>query len=332
MSKPPSGYPGPEGYPCGKSWKKSLIVTGKIPGKHFGQHLAHTLPPVASNLDSGKHKLGWGGEYEDARREQLFDRLEDVVEQLKIAQTWLTDKEIVSIEWLTYHAAAELDAAKGIHEQWKMRKKGAFPLSYPDKMSDFFPAENPQDCAGGDLGPNYGAEVEGVGRSGTVKCPTRSELKQRPKDRASIANRFIDAAHHIRCAEYGLWRLSLYRQAVDAWHKTPAGSAPGDLTTIPKEHYIPGDLTLPPPGPGPGGLIVGPKGPPPPPDPADMKLPPPPKDPVPPQPTPTGPDAKATKTPTTHAQRRKKGSSFTTKAVIGAAVIGVGVAVVKSRG
>lgn len=335
MAKPPSGYPGPEGYPCGKSWDRSIIVDGSIPGKNFGKQFTHTLPPVVADLATGNGKLGWDGAYETSRREQLLDRLEDVVEQLRLAAVWLTPKEVKSIEWLTAQAVAELDAARTIHIQWSVRSDGSFPLTLPDTLEAFPAAKHWQDCANPNnilapSGPHYGFLVDGEGILGKVVCPTRTEMKRRETDRRAIADHFRDAAHFIRCAEYGIWRLTLYRKAVDAWKDTPAGGAPGGLRLPPRDRTGPGGITTPPSGPqptGPGGLTSVPTEPPPPSVPPDLRLPDAPDGPA-PQP-PGGPGSATTPPRRTHAKAKKKSTSLGKVVLGGAAVVGLGYLAVK---
>ncbi len=239
MAKPPSGYKGPLGYPCGKSWAEPLIVTGELPGKNFGKHLTHTLSPVVTGLGDKEGEIGWGGTYEDTRKSQLFDRLEDVLSQLRIAGLRMTQAEKDSVEWLINRAAEELDAVRDIHVSWNFRVDGTYPLSYGDSIKDFPAAKHWQDCANPDNiltppGPHYGFEVPAEG-GGTVRCPSRTTLNLRPVARKMILQHFIDAAMHIRCAEFGIWRITLYRQAREEWLKTARGGAPGGLRTPPRE-------------------------------------------------------------------------------------------------
>jgi hypothetical protein len=316
MAKPPSGYPGPQGYPCGKTWKESIIVDGSIPGKNYGKQFTHTIPPVIEDLQTGAGKLGWDSPYEKGCKEKLFNRLEDAVEQLRIAEVWFSAKEVRSIEWLIEQAAAELDEVRKIHLQWNFRDGGPYPLSYADTLEAFPSAKYWQDCANpGDIlrpaGPHWGFTVPGTGDLGDVVCPTRSTMDRRKRDRATIAERFVDAAHFIRCAEYGIWRLTLYRKAVDAWKDSIAGSGPRDLRVTPGT------------GRGPGGFTTPTAGPPPPPTPSDLKLPTPPPGPLPPQPTPTGPDDVTTPTRSTHASKKRKSSSTGT-VLLGGAALGLG--------
>lgn len=326
MAKPPGGYKGPNGYPCGKGWKHALLVTGELPGTNgFGKNLTRTIAPTVPDLLDGKDKIGWGTEYEEMRRDQMLDRIETLVDQLKLATTILSPKEIKSIEWLIDQALSELDAAHDVHLQWDERKTGSFPLWQGDKLADFA-AANGDWCTDPENvlsppGPQYGAEVPAKGGEGTVVCPTRTELKRRPKDRKVIFDRFVDAAHNIRCAEFGLWRLSLYRQALKNWYDSSWGDIADDIVAKPSKPWIPGKIIA---KPGPGGPILTSEQipDPPPPIPPDAKLPPagPPVDPGSGK---TGPEGLGGSISKKTVRRRSRGPGLGTAAVVTAAAVGL---------
>ncbi len=324
MAKPPSGYKGPLGYPCGKSWAEPLIVTGELPGKNFGQHLTYTLSPVVGELGDKEGEIGWGGAYETSRKQQLFDRLEAAMSALRIAGVQMTQSERDSVEWLLQQAADELDATRDIHLRWNFREGGAYPLSYGDSLKDFPAAKHWQDCANpGDIlsppGPHYGFEVPAA-EGGTARCPTRTTLKARPRDRATIRQHFIDAATHIRCAEYGLWRITLYRKARQEWLDSARGGAPGGLRTPPRDGLGgPGGLRTPtyePPVGGDKDFRVPPDAPPV--DPPDVRLPPPPTG------TPGGGNEDITGGTTAKSSKKRKKSGAGTKVVVGLGILGLG--------
>lgn len=324
--KPPYGYPGPKGYPCGQGWKEAFIVTGEIPQTNgFGKSHTRTLAPIVVDLQRGGSRLGWDGEYETERREQMLNRGEQILAQLRTSETLLSPGEVASIEWLLGQAIAELDATVKIHDQWKNRAEGTFPLWYGDKLKDF-PSANGEWCTDPDNvlsppGPQYGVQVPGRD-GGKVICPTRTELKRRPKDRRAIADHFVDAAHHLRCAEYGLWRLRLYRQALADWYNTFWAQAPDDLVARPKQPWQPGKVIAQPKPGKPGLLGLPPIVDPPPPNPPGEVLPPA-AEPVDPATGKTGPEGLGGgRRRTRSRRRRKKSSSMPVLAATAAAVTG----------
>ena len=88
------------------------------------------------------------------------------------------------------------------------------------------------------------------------------ELEQRMKAREFILEKFVDAAHFIRCPQFGLWRVWLYRQARDEWKATPQGGAPKGLAPNPPKKppskVGPGMFTAKPPGPPPPARVRAP--------------------------------------------------------------------------
>lgn len=187
MAKPPPGYPRPTSEPCGRTWKTSLFVTGKLPGtKGFGADITHTVAPVVPDLRAGKPRLGWGGTYEEQRRDGMFSRLEAILAQLDASDALLSPEETASIQWLLDRAVSELDAVTAIH-----------------KLTD------------------------PMGRG---------------KRRQKIYRRYIDAAWHIRCAEYSMWLLLLYRQALAAWYKEFWADLPDGVVSKPESAWLPGKV------------------------------------------------------------------------------------------
>lgn len=318
MAKPPLGYRGPEGLPCGKSWDHSILVTGQLPGMEYGKQMTRIIPPAVSDLEGGVGKIGWDGPYQHERREKMLDRMEQIYETLRTSDAWLTPKEVRSIEWLLDQATAELDTARVIESQWATRGAGSFPLSLPDKLDAFPMAADIRDCTNpnDDLappGPHYGAEVKSILPGVNTRCPTRQEMQQRKKDREKIRQRFIDAAHHIRCAEFGVWRLQLYRRALEQWEASYASGTPGGYTTGPQKP--------------PGGLTTKPPGPPPPKFPPDLKLPDP--DTTPPVPpeggdATTGPDAVSTGVSPSYAKKKRSSGASTAGKIVLASAAGLG--------
>jgi hypothetical protein len=244
MARPPSSFRGEApGQVCGHTWASSLVVDGRLPNG-FGKDLTHRLEPVMEqpyeadlgmpDVDQAQLGIGWGGPLESNLSSQLLDRIAAI--RARTNESFLGSKQKGAVRWLLDRAKGELDFAQAIHKLWKNRTAGSWSLSFSDRLTNFYAAKNPSDCAG-----RPGATVEGAGRSGPVRCPTEAEIARRPNARAEIRQRFVDAAHFIRCAEYGLWRMLLYREAKQQWEQRPTG--PGGIVA-PGGGTMPGDITV----------------------------------------------------------------------------------------
>ncbi len=216
MALPPPGYPPIRGQACGADWSEPTVVTGHLPGTGFGSKFKHTIQPVSNNRGV---VLSIGDDRED--QIQLRDKILDVIanrrEQLVAfvpPYLALTSKERDSIEWLLDHAEAELEAANEIWEKWSERQHGRWPLDLGDNVADYGGGV----CEGVDMGKWIRV---GGNRGYNTLCPSLSEIMKRASDRASIAKRFSDALAHVYCAEYGYWRLSLYKQAYNEYKDLP---------------------------------------------------------------------------------------------------------------
>jgi hypothetical protein len=254
--KPPAAYPTepkkpgtvpPHAMRCGWTWAVPVTVDGRLP-TGFGAQYSHVLEPVMPIARLGQ--IGWAGAIEAERRTQLKTAAQRILEQLQLASTTIDPTSIASVRWLVESAGAELTAADQVHAKWLTRAGGPFPLSLEDRPSAFH-----KSCAG-----QPGAAVPG-----TLVCPSAAELAQRMPDRRRIRDRFEDAAAHLRCAEYWLWRVMLYREALAAWAAVrPPTGAGGLKAAMPaKPPPAPLDLTRePPPAPPPMGELRIPPGPP----------------------------------------------------------------------
>jgi hypothetical protein len=245
MAAPPSP-PYPKN--CGDDWDKVGLVTGQLPGKGtFGKQFQKGLQPLANKADL----KNIGSDLQDQQDletiiQDKIDTLEDVT--LKNsgeggARRILTVKEEASVVWLLDRAKAELKAANKLWDKWEDRPYGRFPLSYGDTLKDMpgdvgvrtsqnsdQPLDNwcaQPDTSGHRPAPRYGTLFASA--FGTVlRCPTTEELKQRPKDRAKIKQRFGWALMYVRCADFGLHRILLYKKALAEWHEVdlPSDFAP----------------------------------------------------------------------------------------------------------
>ncbi len=305
MALPPGGYPAEGGAnaPCGWTWKQNAVVTGEISGFDFGASEKTILPPI---VYPGNVPKVWG---KDADSEAAFaDKIQQAIIQTTAdvnalaaedpdpsngfePNDSLTAKQVNSLAWLLAHAQAQLEAAAEIYDFWAHRFGGPWPLSLGDFPSNFtLPAgidARSHPCSG-----NNGEWVDGRGRVDKVMCPANAEMVRRPFDREKVRARLMDAIHHVRCAQWGMWRLVLYGRAVNAWDlKHPVGGlvaepvgpigpvssgAPGGFAAPYSDPLPPGDLTTAPPTEppaptGPGGLTTGPPSPPD--EPGDFHLP-----------------------------------------------------------
>lgn len=269
MAKPPSNFPREtkSNKPCGSSWSKSLVVNGSLPGWSFGKDFKHTVTPIVSSVPAGVDRY-------DEKAEELRDKIQARVNDLRDRtgsgafapvgdDAVLTAKQAKSLQWLLDSAEVELARALGFHDKWEDRQ---YSLNKGDTLDDFY----------GPCGGRPGAQVEvsTAGRPTVLQCPTLNELKSRALDRAAIRLHFTDALYHVRCAEYGYWKLAMVAKAQDAAGVGELDFAPAadpepadfDVSSFKAFFYpeAPGTLDLPDPDdlPPPGGpdLSPGPDG------------------------------------------------------------------------
>lgn len=196
----------------------------------FGGQFSKVLPPIAGSMVSSQGfggPVGFGGEVEQQRLDELMDAIGETRAMLDVAADSLTQTQIGDISYLLRGAELELEAAQDVHEGWD---RMGWPLSYqPDRISAFPGA--PGKCKG-----DGGEEVTPPGGGRRVRCPTISDAIRRPGSRYYIRQRFIDAAHWARCAQWGLWRSLLYARAKEDWDNqdTPsfAPNQPGRGSTV----------------------------------------------------------------------------------------------------
>lgn len=248
MARPNSTFPSERaGQPCGASWSDPLRVTGKIPNIAFGAQFEVTLDPVASSDDMRANvgMLSWRGVHEQRIRKQLDDLIDQVREDLAKFRWRIGQDNYQAIRNLLSLANAELTYVDITHEAWVERRWSLDKATYATACDT--------------LGPG---EVFG---GGFDRCPTMEELDRRIDAREFIVEKFVDACHFIRCAQFGLWRVWLYRSAVEEWKTSPQGAGPDGLAPTPPEPDTPPF--------GSGTFSANP--PPPPPPPVEPPLPPP---------------------------------------------------------
>ena len=260
MARPSDVYPSERpGKPCGASWPDPLKVTGKIPNVPFGAQFKITLKPVAlaNDMRANQGMLSWRGAHEDRVRAALETTIDQVLADAEKFRWRIGQDNYQAVRNLLSLASAELAYVDITHETWLKRRWGLERVTYA-----------PECDARGGPGPG---EVFG---GGFDRCPTLEEIELRMKAREFILEKFVDAAHFIRCAQFGLWRVWLYRQARDEWRATPQGGAPKGLAPNPPKKppskVGPGIFTAKPPGPPPPPTPPMPPKPEPPPFPADL--------------------------------------------------------------
>ncbi len=259
MARPSTMFPSERpGKSCGASWSDPLRVTGEIPRVGFGSQYDVTLEAVASadDLRANQGMLSWRGSHETRVRGQLESTIDQVSTDAEKFRWRLGEENYRAVRNLLALALAELTYVDLVHERWL---EGRWGLERPTYAPECDPRS-------GSVGPG---EVFG---GGFDRCPTVEELQLRSDAREYIVERFVDACHFIRCAQYGLWRVWLYRSALDEWKSTPRGGGPdGFAPTPPKPPKPPtaagGFANRPPPPPPPP---VEPPTPTPPPFPADL--------------------------------------------------------------
>lgn len=260
MARPSAFYPSERpGKPCGASWSDPLKVTGKIPNVPFGAQFKVTLQPVAlaNDMRANQGMLSWRGAHEERVRAALETTVDQVLADAEKFRWRIGQDNYQAVRNLLSLALAELAYVDITHETWLKRRWGLERVTYAPEC----------DTRGG-VGPG---EVFG---SGFDRCPTTEEIEQRMKARAFILEKFVDACHFIRCAQFGLWRVWLYRQARDEWKATPQGGAPKGLAPTPpkkpRPKVGPGSFTSRPPDPPLPPSPPKPPKPEPPPFPADL--------------------------------------------------------------
>jgi hypothetical protein len=279
MKVPTKFDPEPTAIRCGESFDRQVLVTGEIPYRGgFGKDNKRYLRPVIEELPTGE----WWSNKSEA--EQAFvtlviearARLESDLVAAKVAGE-ITDAQRDTIIYLIQLSDANLAQVQQLYDYWDgetwhpeletiMPRDPTFdrvsnwPLIKGDNI-----AAHQSECA--DVEGEWVEDRELVGASvamvGYFYCPTKETKAQRKKDREAIHQLLLDAAKAIRCGEWGLWRMVLYRQSLVQWDAEYGGfglaGEPGVGTPAPPKPQIdagPGQLkppTLdePPPWPGP---------------------------------------------------------------------------------
>ena len=219
MARPNSSYPSERpGKPCGASWPDPLRITGRLSQTNsFGSDIYVDLDRIAepNDLRRGQGLLTWGGPHETRVRDAFESRIRDTLDDLVRFREVLGDENQDAVEGLLRMAVENLDYVDALHKKWEDAR---WPLSRVHYNADHCKTEL-------DMGKVFGG--------GFDRCPTYDTHLERDADRDEIVKRYVDSAHAIRCAEWGMWRVVLYRRAREAWKNTPRGSSPTDLAPTP---------------------------------------------------------------------------------------------------
>jgi hypothetical protein len=210
---------------CGATWAQQWTVTGELPSG-FGDDFTHVLVPVTKAVNAN---VASDEAAADALRDKIVARIKTIRTKAFPGQfgddPWLTDKQSAALQWLLMHAEAELDAVSSLYDKWSYREEGPWPLDEA--------AVEWADCKG-KAGQWVTVGARGSqGRNVQWLCPTRAEIKQRAADQKAIVERFKDALRHVRCAEFGYWRIRLVAEAQAALDASGPQGGPGGLTDVP---------------------------------------------------------------------------------------------------
>lgn len=252
MARPSSNYPSERsGSTCGSSWPDPLRVTGQISATNtFGQQIYVDLPEVADAdaMRRGQGLISWNGPHEKRVRKALEDRISETLDDLTKFRGEIGTDNFAAVEGLLELAVTNLDYVDAIHQKWV---KFRWPLSRAQYNAEHCKTEL-------DMGQVFA--------NGFDRCPTYGQHLERDADRDALLGRFVDAAHAIRCAEFGMWRVVLYRRARREHGASPAGGRPGGLAPTPPKKPKPpaagGGFSAQPPGPTPPPTLPQPVGPP----------------------------------------------------------------------
>lgn len=242
--RPSTDYPSERpGSTCGASWPDPMRVSGRLSATNsFGTQIYVDLPEVAdaTSLRRTPGLLSWAGPREKAVLDGFEARIRETLDDLIKFKDAIGDDNRDAVEGLLSMAVDNLRYVEAIHEKWVNAR---WPLSKTHYNDEHCTREV-------DMGKVFGG--------GFDVCPDYGMHLERDADRDEIVKRCIDTAHAIRCAEFGLWRVVLYRRALAEWRRTPQGGGPDGLAPTPPKPKKPPTV-------GGMGFTALPPGPPPPP-------------------------------------------------------------------
>lgn len=245
MTAVPTSFDSEPGYiRCGNSFEKTIVVTGEIPGRNgFGSNRKHTIGRVA--LQPSGSWWSKKDPKEAAFVSQINARMQTTQRDIDLNRGELSQGDIASLEWLLELARNNLARVDAIYTFWTgfgehpetgerlpadqnaptgfggtMSRASEWPLTASDAIYEYL-----GECQG--QSARWVDDRELVG--GTTQhmryyfCPGDQTRAQRARDRSQILKLLLDAARAVRCAQYGVWRLVLYKRAVAEWNATYGG-------------------------------------------------------------------------------------------------------------
>ena len=245
MAKVPSGFQAEPGQSsCGNSWPDLITVNGMIPGTGgYGSDRTQSLLPVAT-MPSGNDWYSYDGAAERKFIEDIKYRLGQVdTERFTAGQRGdLSLKEADAVRYLANLARNNLERVQNIYRFWNGE------LEVHPQTGSRLPVDAPAPRHPGS-GSNLRSEwplQAGVSLAKYMsECTNKSdewvetsegprvvrlyychgiEIRiERVEDRERIRRLIIDAAAAVRCAHFGLWRMTLYNQALKKWREHQTG-------------------------------------------------------------------------------------------------------------
>lgn len=227
---PLSFDPEPGASHCGNTFDVNMTVTGELPGKSgFGSDRKHFLRRVGL-IPAGSW---WSTK---SAKEQAFvasirNRMQEVEQELLANAGALDEDEEGAIIYLIKLALGNLEHVEDLYAYWdgvgphpdtgiglpfdeNSGQVSAWPLTATDKIY-----LHVEECEGKTAVWVSDRELVGqaVQHVRYFYCPSSATIAQRSKDRTRIRKLILNAARAIRCAQWGLWRMLLYKQSLAAW-------------------------------------------------------------------------------------------------------------------
>jgi len=235
MAVVPANYtPEPGETRCGASFGRGITVTGEIYGSGgIGAELKHIVPRL-SVMPTGN----WWS-YRSQDEANLIDSVktripvvaDDAQEQFGHDAISLSQKN--AIDYLLDLAHSNLRRVDEIYAYWdgkiphpatgvglpydsQYNRVSEWPLGAGDAIY-----QHTSECKGvsGDWVADRELQGSTVRQVRWYFCPDETMRQQRSKDRNAIRSLVLNAARAVRCAEWGLWRIVLYRQALALWEE-----------------------------------------------------------------------------------------------------------------
>lgn len=214
---------------CGNSYAKEILVSGQLPNG-YGKDNTHTLEPVAD-----KPSGSWWGRRSPEEAE-FSDQIQAAIARLKDdigGNTALIPSEAAALSSMTYLAEQNLKQVSEIYDFWDGKTGGLprdselsgreseWPLDTSDILSQYMYACRPK------MTGKWVPIRAGLGEGPVVRnyyCHMWSLTERRVEDRLRIWTLLDEAARAVRCAEWTMWRVTLYRQSLAEFDEIDAGT------------------------------------------------------------------------------------------------------------